>query len=110
MPHTQLGTVNRKAKNMSKIGNENWQLGKKTPIARVDELADSLAKEFTNQDYRMWYVVAIYDLGEQRILEIRARVSDAKFPGKLFTHYVNQERHALRNKWRLGQEKKLGNG
>lgn len=107
MPQTQLVTGNRKAKNMSEIGNENWQLGRKTSIARADTLAEKLVTLFDNRDYIKWYYRAIYDLGEVRIEQILGRVSDARFPGKLFTTYVNQERDALKNQWRLKQLKKL---
>lgn len=111
MAQNQLGKVNRKAKDMSENGNENWQLGRNIPLSRVDQLADDLAEKFDNVAYRKWYVVAIYDLGEERINIILGRVSDARFPGKLFTHYVNQERNSLRNKWLLEQQRKnFGNG
>jgi hypothetical protein len=109
MRHTQLVIGNRKVKNMSEIGNNNWQLGKKTPIARVDALAEELVTLFDNRAYIKWYYVAIYDLGEERIRQILGRVSDARFPGKLFTHYVNQVRAALENQWKLSQLKKKFN-
>lgn len=91
---------------MSEIGNDNWQLGKKTPIARVDALAEELVTQFDNRPYLKWYCVAIYDLGEERVRQIMGRVSDARLPGKLFTHYVNQERNALKRQWELKQLKK----
>lgn len=91
---------------MSEIGSDKWQLGKKTPIARVDALAEELVTTFDNRAYIKWYYVAIYDLGEERIRQILGRVSDARFPGKLFTVYVNQERTALKNQWMLSQLKK----
>lgn len=91
---------------MSEIGNDGWQLGRKTPIAHADALAEELVTLFDNRDYIKWYYRAIYDLGEVRIRQIMARVSDARFPGKLFSTYINQERDALKNKWRLDQMKK----
>lgn len=89
--------------------NDNWQLGKGIPIAEVDKLANELATEFDNKDFLPWYCGAIYALGIQRITEIRGRVQSAKNKGRLFSHYVNQETKALKNKQRLDQQRKRFN-
>jgi hypothetical protein len=91
---------------IDKTENENWQLGRKLPAHVVDTLAAELAQEYSNLGFLKWYCRAIYDLGLERISAIRARVKDARSPGKLFSHYVKQERLALMNKHRLEQMRK----
>lgn len=106
MPQNQLVTGNGKAKNMSETENDNWQLGRHTPVAVVDQLATELVQQFENDEYYKWYCASIYDLGVDRIQEIRGRISDARNPARLFSHYVNQDRKALKNRWLIRQQKK----
>lgn len=86
---------------MPGTGNDNWQLGKDLPPSVVDDLADKLAIEFNNPQFRKWYCQKIYELGMDKIAQLRAKVHEADEPGKLFSHYARQESRALYNKWRL---------
>lgn len=90
---------------MPRTGNDNWQLGKDLPASDVDAKADELVSEFHNPTFRKWYCQVIYDIGLDKVDEICAKARDGDEPGKLFSHYANQQRKALRNKWRLKQIK-----
>jgi hypothetical protein len=101
----QLQLVTVGAKVMARSGNDNWQLGKDLPASVVDKLAEKLAKEFNNKQFIPWYCGAIYDLGLSIIEDLQKKVQDGKDPARLFSFYVQQERRALKNKWRLDQLK-----
>jgi hypothetical protein len=81
-------------------------LGKDLPASAVDSKADELVLEFQNPQFRKWYCQIIYALGLDKIDEIRAKVQDGDEPGRLFSHYANQEKNVLFNKWRLDQMRK----
>ncbi len=81
---------------MPRTENNNWQLGSGMLASAVDQLAQEIADEFKNEDFKPWYCGAVYDLGVSRIHELRKKVEGAKNPAKLFSFYVNQERKALK--------------
>lgn len=62
---------------------------------QVEELANKLCSDFGNPKYFRWYCSAIYKYGIPYIEQLRARVSDARYPGKLFSKLI-QERHHTR--------------
>lgn len=91
---------------MPRTENDNWQLGKDLPASVVDGKADELVIEFQNPQFRKWYCRIIYAIGLDKVEEIRAKCKDGDEPGRLFSHYANQEKQALFNIWRLDQMKK----
>lgn len=60
-------------------------------IMEVSDEADRLAKKFENKRYRRYYCKVIYWIGLERVHLIEARVSDSKYPERLFTKIANQE-------------------
>jgi len=62
------------------------------PIASVDKIADELATEYANQDYRRWYCGVIYEFGFSKVNEWRRRASKGREPAKLFSRYVRDAR------------------
>lgn len=65
---------------------------------QVEELATKLCTDFGNPKYFKWYCKAIYDFGIPEVETLRARVSDAKFPGKLFSKLVNERYRMIASK------------
>lgn len=76
---------------MNEIGNENSQLKKQPTVQQVDDLANELCTMFSNHEYFKWYCAAIWKLGERRVKELSARVSDAQDPGRLFTKLLKED-------------------
>lgn len=70
--------------------NENDNVSK-PPRNKVDAEALRLATKYGNGTFQPYYCKVIYTLGLQRVREIEGRVSDAKFPGRLFTKIANEE-------------------
>ena len=66
---------------------------KQLPIGQVDELADSLAAEYHNPDFRRWYCGVIYQFGVPKVEEWRGRAREAREPAKIFSKYVADARH-----------------
>ncbi|MGH7195187.1 MAG: hypothetical protein ACREGA_00185 [Candidatus Saccharimonadales bacterium] len=64
----------------------------KPSIEEVDTLADELAGEFDNPDYRTWYCKVIYEFGVDRVNGWRKRARSGDFPGRLFGFYVREAR------------------
>lgn len=64
---------------------------------QVEELANKLCSDFNNPKYFRWYCSAIYEYGIPYIEQVHARVSDARYPGRLFSKLI-QERRRKRNK------------
>lgn len=71
--------------------NDNNQSDPKPSIKEVDELAAEICTRFKNYKYFRWYCSATWKLGIERMKELLGRVEGAKFPGRLFTKYVNEE-------------------
>ena len=65
----------------------------------VKELANLLCNEYGNSKYFKWYCGAIYEFGVRAIEDLRARVSDAKEPGRLFTKIIKD--------WRTGKKNRI---
>jgi len=76
---------------MNEIGNENSELNKKPTVQQVDDLAHELCNKFSNHEYFKWYCSAIWKLGERRVRDLQARVSDAKDPARLFTILLKED-------------------
>lgn len=64
----------------------------------VEELANRLCNEYGNSRYYKWYCGAIYEFGVRAIEDLRARVSDAKEPGRLFTKIIKDLRTSKKNR------------
>lgn len=62
------------------------------PVAAVDELADELVKEYSNDLYRRWYCGIIYEFGFATVNEWRTRAASGKQPARLFSKYVRDAR------------------
>lgn len=90
---------------MPRTGNDNWQLGKGLPSSEVDRIADELVGLFRNPAFRKWYCQIVIDIGASKVEDLKKKVSEGDEPGKLFSHYANQEKNALKNAWRLKQLK-----
>jgi hypothetical protein len=73
------------------IGNDNWQLDGKPPIALVDNLAKELCQDYDNFAFFKWYCLVINILGITRIEDIRDRCKDSKHKGQLFSRYAGEE-------------------
>lgn len=76
---------------MNEIGNENSELNKRPTVQQVDDLAGELCNQFSNHEYFKWYCSAIWKLGENRVRELKGRVSDAKDPARLFTKLLSED-------------------
>ena len=76
---------------MNEIGNENSELNRRPTVQQVDDLARQLCNEFSNHEYFKWYCAAVWKLGENRVHELKARVSDAKDPARLFTKLLRED-------------------
>lgn len=63
---------------------------------QVEELANKLSNDFGNPKYFRWYCSVIYEFGIPYTEQLRARVSDAQYPGKLFSKLI-QDRRRVRN-------------
>lgn len=63
---------------------------KRPPVEQVDSIADELVSEYNNPLYRAWYCGVINKYGASRVYEWHSRAKEGKYPGKLFTTYVNQ--------------------
>lgn len=77
---------------------------RKPTIKEVEDLANRICSEFNNSKYFSWYCGVIYDFGISTIEDLMKRVSDADYPGKLFTKIINewrQEKRYLANRKRL---------
>lgn len=59
---------------------------------QVEELANKLSADFGNPKYFRWYCSVIYEFGIPYVEQLQARVSDAKYPGKLFSKIVHDRR------------------
>lgn len=79
---------------VNQIANDEWQLNRKPPISKVDELAKELCQEYDNFAFFKWYCLVINTLGIDRVNQIRARCSDAKNKGQLFSRYAGEEAKA----------------
>jgi hypothetical protein len=88
--------------NKSEEETGNQQLERKPSLQEVDDLANELCKQFRNFDFFRWYCKVIYTLGVDRVLILRARVSDSKLPGKLFSEYAKEDlaKHETQRKLR----------
>ena len=80
---------------MEPIGNKfvKYKLAIEPPkprIAQVDDIANELVKEYNNPDYRKWYCGVIKKFGVARVNEWQDRAKSGKYPGRLFTSYVNE--------------------
>lgn len=81
-------------KALNRTADDEWQLNKRPPISKVDELAKELCKEYDNFAFFKWYCLVINTLGIDRVNEIRARCDDAKNKGQLFSRYAGEEAKA----------------
>jgi hypothetical protein len=61
-------------------------------IDAVDELADELALDYRNPQFRQWYCGVIYEFGFAKVLEWRVRAKEGDTPAKLFSKYVKDAR------------------
>jgi len=75
-------------------------LKQKIPVAVVDKIADELAADYDNLEFRPWYCGVIYEFGPDKVHEWHRRANEGKEPAKLFTHYVQNARtfHSLNPK------------
>lgn len=64
---------------------------------QVEELANKLCSDFGNPKYFRWYCSVIYEFGIPYVEQLQARVSDAQYPGKLFSKLVLDRRNKQRN-------------
>ena len=62
---------------------------------QVEELENKLCSEFGNAKYFKWYCRAIYEFGIPYIESVYGRVSDAKYPGRLFSKLINDRRRDI---------------
>lgn len=82
---------NRLSGNREQLNNSPLSLNK-PPIDSVDELADELATDYSNPNYRTWYCGVIYEFGIEKVRYWQQKASNGNFPGKLFGYYVRQAR------------------
>lgn len=104
MPIVGAITFNKRVNKVNLINNVNQQQDNKKPsIVEVDRLARELADEYGNQDYIKWYCKVIHKLGISVVQNIRAQVSDAKQPGRVFTKIANELIARYKTNKRLGE-------
>ena len=68
---------------------------------QVEELANKLCSDFGNPKYFRWYCSVIYEFGIPYVEQLQARVSDAQYPGKLFSKLVHDRRNTQSNAEKL---------
>lgn len=68
---------------------------------QVEELANKLCVDFGNPKYFRWYCSVIYEFGVPYIEQLCARVSDAKYPGRLFSKLIQDRRRTQSNSEKL---------
>ncbi len=83
------------ANDIRSILNTQMANGGKSPrpkpqAERVDELASRLVSTYANPQSRRWYCGVIYKFGIDRVEIWLSCSKEARVPGALFTHYVNE--------------------
>ena len=74
-------------------------VNKKLPIGVVDEIADGLATEYSNQQFRQWYCGVVYQFGPSKVHEWQARAKEGNEPARLFSKYVRDARAYSGARW-----------
>jgi len=59
-------------------------------IEEVDNLADELANEYNNPDFRTWYCLLINQFGADEVRRWQALVRTGNYPARLFSYYAKQ--------------------
>lgn len=86
---------------MNLSSNDNYQI-KKHSINDVEQFAhEQLCTRFSNEQFHKWYCGVVHEFGIPRVRELVGRVEDAKYPGRLFTRLVQEERKRREARRRL---------
>lgn len=72
-------------------------------ISEVEKLAQELCNEYGNARFFRWYCGVIYEFGVTTTEDLRARVQDATYPGKLFSKIVKERRQLSLKRTRMAE-------